>query len=160
MATAAAEAPMEEETAVASVTNRMLIAVLALIGVLISIYMSAYKLGVFGAIICGTSGGCEIVQNSPWSVFMGVPVPFIGLAGYAGMLALAIVGLQPAYATSRRIPLLLFAGAFAGLAFSGYLTYLEAAVIHAWCRWCIISAVLASLLFLAALPELRRLRRP
>jgi uncharacterized membrane protein len=39
-----------------------------------------------------------------------------------------------------------------------YLTYLEAFVILAWCRWCIASAIMATLLFACALPELRRAR--
>jgi uncharacterized membrane protein len=146
-----------EETA-APAPNRMGIALLALIGILISAYMSAYKLGLFGTITCGT-GGCETVQNSPWAVFMGVPVPYIGLAGYGLLFGLAMAGLQPRLADDRRIAALLAAGATVGLAFSAYLTYLEAAVIHAWCRWCIGSAVLAALIFIAALPELRRMRR-
>jgi hypothetical protein len=31
-------------------------------------------------------------------------------------------------------------------------------VINAWCRWCIVSAILAGLILLFALPELRRVR--
>jgi uncharacterized membrane protein len=139
--------------------NRMGLALLALVGVLISAYMSAYKFGLLGTIVCG-SGGCETVQNSPWAVFLGVPVPLIGLVGYGGLLALSLAGIQPRFEDDRRIPALLLAGATIGLAFSAYLTWLEFAVIHAWCRWCIISAVLATLIFLLALPELARLRRP
>jgi hypothetical protein len=54
--------------------------------------------------------------------------------------------------------LVLAGGATIGLLFSAYLTYLEAFVIHAWCRWCIASAVLAVLIFIFTLPEFRRLR--
>ena len=139
--------------------NRMGLALLALVGVLISAYMSAYKFGLLGTILCGT-GGCETVQNSPWAVFMGVPVPLIGLVGYGGLLVLSLAGIQPRFEDDRRIAALLLIGATIGLAFSAYLTWLEFAVIHAWCRWCIISAVLATLIFLLALPELARLRRP
>jgi len=137
--------------------NRMGLAVLALVGVLISAYMTLYKFGFIGSIMCGT-GGCETVQNSPWAEFMGVPVPLIGLVGYGGLLMLSMLGIQPRFMDDRRISTLLLAGATIGLIFSGYLTYLEAAVIHAWCRWCIVSAVLATLIFLCALPELRLLR--
>jgi uncharacterized membrane protein len=137
---------------------RMAVALLALVGVLISAYMSAYKLGLFGTIVCGT-GGCETVQNSPWANFLGVPVPYLGLAGYGALFVLAMIGIQPRFTDDRRIAALLFTGATLGLAFSAYLTYLEAMVIHAWCRWCIVSAILASLIFIAALPELRRMRR-
>ena len=137
--------------------NRMALALLALIGILIAAYMSAYKLGLIGSIVCGT-GGCNTVQNSPWAAFAGVPVPFIGLAGYLLLFVTALLGLQPSFEYDRRISIILLAGATIGAVFSVYLTYLEAAVIHAWCRWCIGSAVLAGLIFLFALPEIPRLR--
>lgn len=135
----------------------MAVALLALVGVLIATYMSAYKFGLLGSIMCGT-GGCETVQNSPWSVFMGIPVPVIGLAGYGLLLLTSILGLQPRFENDRRVPIVLIGGATIGLAFSIYLSWLEAAVIHAWCRWCIVSAVLATLIFIFTLPEFRRIR--
>jgi uncharacterized membrane protein len=137
--------------------NRMAIALLALIGVLISIYMSAYHFGWLGSLVCGT-GGCETVQNSPWATFAGVPVPVIGLVGYGLLLMLSVMGIQERFEDDRRIPLLLTTGAAIGLAFSAYLTYLEASVIHAWCRWCIVSAILATLIFVFTVPEFRRIR--
>lgn len=133
------------------------IALFALIGVLISAYMTAYKLGMIGTIACG-AGGCETVQNSPWAVFLGVPVPIIGLIGYGVLVVAALLGLQPRFAEDRRIALLLITAAVIGALFSAYLTYLEASVIHAWCRWCIISAILAALILMSALFELNRLR--
>lgn len=137
--------------------NRMGIALLALAGVLVSVYMTAYKLGLVGSLVCG-AGGCETVQNSPWAVFMGVPVPYIGLIGYGALFVIALLGIQPRLEDDRRIPLLLIAAAVTGAAFSAYLTYLEASVIHAWCRWCIVSAILAGLILVLALPEFRRVR--
>lgn len=135
----------------------MAVALLALIGILIAAYMSAYKFGLLGSIVCGT-GGCETVQNSPWSVFIGIPVPVIGLAGYGLLLITSVLGLQPRFEDDRRVSIVLIAGAAIGLAFSIYLSWLEATVIHAWCRWCIVSAILASLIFLFTLPEFRRVR--
>src|SRR5690606_33436590 len=73
--------------------HRMVAAVLALVGVLISVYMMLYHLGMIGSILCGT-GGCETVQNSPWASFFGVPVPLIGLVGYGIMFAVALLGIQ------------------------------------------------------------------
>jgi uncharacterized membrane protein len=150
---------LQEETPASSATNRMLITVLALLGLLLAAYLSAYKLGLFGTIVCG-AGGCETVQNSPWAVFLGVPVPFIGFVGYGALFVLSLIGVQPAFVASRRLAAVLLAGATAGFLFTAYLTYLEYAVIHAWCRWCIASGAIATLIFLAALPELRRVRGP
>jgi uncharacterized membrane protein len=137
--------------------NRMAVALLALIGLLISAYMTAYKFGLLGTIVCGT-GGCETVQNSPWAVFAGVPVPVIGLLGYGALLVAALLGVQPRFMDDRRVALVLIAGASIGILFSAYLTWLEAAVIHAWCQWCIVSAILAMLIFIFTLPEFRRAR--
>jgi uncharacterized membrane protein len=137
--------------------NRMIIAVLSLVGVLISVYLTLHKFGMIGSLVCGT-GSCETVQSSKWAVFMGVPVPLVGLVGYLVLLVIALLGLQP----ERRggaIPWLLFLLADIAFTFTLYLTYLEAFVIHAWCRWCLVSAALVTLIWLAALFEIPRLRR-
>jgi uncharacterized membrane protein len=74
------------------------------------------------------------------------------------MFALAVAGLQPGLLADRRIAAALLATTTLAFGFSMYLTYLEAFVINAWCRWCVASAIMATVLFLLALPELRRLR--
>jgi uncharacterized membrane protein len=137
-------------------TSRMVVAVAALIGLLIAIYTLMFKLGLVGSLACGT-GGCETVQTSPWATQLGIPVPVWGVAGYGAMLVIALLGLQ-AKAHARWVPVLLLLGGTFGLIFSGYLTYLEAYRIGAWCRWCLVSAAVATVMFLAVLPELRRLR--
>lgn len=140
------------------IRNRMVIAVAALTGVLISAYLLLYKMGAFGSMLCGT-GGCETVQNSPWSYFMGVPVAAWGLAGYLAILFVALAGIQPRFIDSRWVAvalLVLTAGAFG---FSVYLSVLEEFVIGAWCQWCIASAVMAVVAFGFGLPEVRRATR-
>jgi uncharacterized membrane protein len=87
-----------------------------------------------------------------------VPVSAIGVAGYVALLTLALVGLQPAHRDSRMIGGLLLAGATFGVGFSAYLTYLEAMVIRAWCQYCVASAIIITLTFIATLPEIARLR--
>jgi uncharacterized membrane protein len=44
--------------------------------------------------------------------------------------------------------------------FTAYLTYLELFVIHAICRWCVISAVVIALVFGLSLLEARRRPAP
>jgi len=138
--------------------NRMLVAILALLGLLVSLYMLAYALGWAGTLIC-TVGDCERVQSSPFSRIGPFPVAAFGVLGYLVLMAVSLSGLQPASRGSRTVPLALLAGGLLGVAFSAYLTYLEAFVIRAWCQWCVSSAVIMVLAFLASLPELRRLGR-
>jgi uncharacterized membrane protein len=137
--------------------TRMAIAVLALIGLMISTYLSMYKLGYLGEIQC-TIGGCEKVQTSRFADFLGLPVSVWGVGAYVTLLVLAMLGIQPRWQRERWLALALFAFSAVGVAFSGYLTYLEAFVIHAWCQWCVISAILVTLIFLLSIPGLRQAR--
>lgn len=135
----------------------MAIAVVALVGLFVSAYLSFYKLGYLGIIACG-EGGCEVVQSSQYAVFLGVPVALWGVVGYAAIFVVAMIGVQPRWLFERWVALTLLGLSAAGLAFSAYLTFLEAFVIHAWCRWCVVSAVLITLIFLLSIPGLRYAR--
>ena len=139
--------------------NRMVIAILALAGLLISVYLALHKYGYIGTLMCGESGSCEIVQTSKWAVQFGVPVSVLGLIGYLVILVVALLSLQPSFGEKRALAVLLLLLTTGAFGFSLYLSYLEEFVIHAWCRWCIGSAVVAILMWLFALAELPRLRR-
>jgi uncharacterized membrane protein len=135
---------------------RMSAAVLSLAGLFISAYLYLFKIGRIGTLACGT-GACETVQLSPWSRFAGVEVALIGLLGYALLLGLSLLSLQPAWAVKRWPMSLLAVLAGIGVAFTGYLTYIELFVLQAVCRWCVASAVMILAIFLAALLGSRRL---
>ena len=73
------------------------------------------------------------------------------------MLALGLVGLTPRYADTRRLSEILVLLTGFGLLFSLWLTWLELFVIHAICQWCVISAILATILFIVSWLDLREL---
>jgi uncharacterized membrane protein len=138
---------------------RMSAALLSLTGFFVSAYLYLYKIGRIGTLACGT-GGCETVQQSPWSRFAGIEVSLIGMLGYIGLVAVSLAALQPAF-TGRRAPVtLLLVLAGLGVGFTAYLTYLELFVIHAICRWCVGSAAIILSIFVVALLEYRRVSRP
>lgn len=133
-------------------------ALLSLLGFFVSTYLFLYKTETLGTIACGT-GGCETVQLSAQSRFLGVEVALIGMVGYGVILAVALAAVQPALA-SARWPALALAGLSGGaFVFTLYLKYLELFVIHAICRWCVVSAVLITAIFVLSLLDLRRTRR-
>lgn len=134
---------------------RMSAAVLSLLGVFVSAYLYLYKIGRIGTLACG-AGGCETVQQSPWSRFAGIEVSLIGLLGYAGLLLVSLAALQPGPASRRWPTTLLLWLAGLGVAFTAYLTYLELFVIHAICRWCVGSAVIIVAIFVLALLDYLR----
>jgi uncharacterized membrane protein len=117
---------------------------LAVVGLLISAYLSWVHLA--GAEpVCGLGGGgCRAVQASRYATILSVPVAALGLAGYAGLLLAALLrGEVGAY-----LGLLV---ALVGTLFSAYLTYLEVFVIGAVCQWCVASAaIMAGALLCAA----------
>lgn len=122
-------------------TRRMVIAVLALVGFFISVYLTLFKLGVIGQLSCG-AGSCDLVNLSAWGSFLGLPVAAWGMGYYAALFAVAFAGAHDRWSASPMVPRLLLLLAVWGLLFSAYLTYLELFVIHAICRWCVISALL------------------
>jgi len=129
--------------------HRQAIALLSLAGWFVSVYLWLYKIGAIGELQCG-AGGCEAVQLSPHAVFLGLPVAFYGVAGYAVLFGLSLAGLQDRWRRSPWISPALLALAAIGFLFSAYLTYLELFVIHAICRWCVVSAVLMTAIFVIA----------
>jgi uncharacterized membrane protein len=137
------------------VRHRQTIALLALIGFFVSLYLWLYKIGLIGELKCGT-GACEYVQTSRWSVLFGVPVAFYGVVGYVALFAVALVGLQPAFLPRRGPSRLLFGLATGGAAFTVYLTYVELFVIGAVCRWCVASALIIGLIWVVALAGLKK----
>ncbi|MBI1967024.1 MAG: vitamin K epoxide reductase family protein [Gemmatimonadetes bacterium] len=132
--------------------HRQAIAVLSLAGFFVALYLWLYKIGVIGTVQCGT-GGCETVQTSPYAVLFGIPVAFYGVVGYAVMFAVGAIGVQPRF-LARRGPTLILAWLAGGaFLFALYLTYLELFVIHAICRWCVVSAVITTAIAAIAVPD-------
>ena len=135
------------------------VALLSLLGLFIALYLYLYKIGKIGSLACG-SGGCETVQLSAQSRFLGVDVALIGVVGYGVLLLLALLSLQPRFAGPAWPSRLLAVLAGGAVLFTVYLTGLELFVIHAICRYCVASAVVILLLFLLAARDLRRAATP
>ena len=138
-------------------TKRQWMALLSLAGLLVGVYLTLYKFGYIGRLVCNVSS-CEQVQTSRWSVFLGVPVATWGAGFYVLMLGLSIAGMQARFAESRRLSSIILALAAWGVLFTAWLNYLEAYVIHAWCEWCLGSAAMVLILFGLAVANYRETR--
>ena len=128
-------------------------ALLSLAGVFVALYLYLHKLGIVGHLACG-SGGCEAVQLSAYSRFLGLDVPLIGVGGYVTLLVVSVLALErPA---DNRWTALLRGLATVGVVFTVWLTYAEFFLIHAVCRWCLGSAAIISLICALAWIGVRR----
>ncbi|HEX2865321.1 MAG TPA: vitamin K epoxide reductase family protein, partial [Deinococcales bacterium] len=98
------------------VTARMFGAVLALLAALIALYLLLTHLSI-APLVCPNTG-CEKVQTSVYSEFLGIPVAAFGLAFYLFMVALQVAGLG-----SNRVLGIRIEGPLVALSVLGVLTY-------------------------------------
>jgi uncharacterized membrane protein len=135
----------------------MTIAVLSLVGILIALYLTLYKIGVIGDLSCSV-GSCETVNTSRWATFLGLPVAAWGLGAYLMLFGLSLIGTTDRHAGSQTISLLLVAIAAWSVVFSAWLTYIELFVIDAICIWCVTSAVILVVILVVSVVDLKGAR--
>jgi len=112
--------------------------VLAVLGIGVATYLTVVHYAGLEA-VCNIAHGCHKVQSSKYAELAGVPVAVLGLAGYAGILGALVVDGEVGRLAAAVM-------ALAGFGFSMYLTYRELATIDAICQWCVLSAILMTLL--------------
>jgi uncharacterized membrane protein len=136
------------------VTRRRAIALISLLGLFLATYLTLYKLGYIETLACGT-GSCEVVQSSKWSTLFGQPVALWGVGFYLAMLALSLAGSFGSLEDSRAVAIGLALLSGSGVLFSGWLTFVEIALLNAICRYCVVSACLVVVLFALSILDLR-----
>ena len=132
----------------------MIIAALALGGVGLATYLAMYKLGMIGTLSCSI-GQCETVNLSKWATLWGVPVAVWGVGFYVLLFAVALAGTTDRFVDAPWVSHALLGLTSWGVLFSGWLTYLELFVINAVCMFCVISAILVTVIFLLSIFEWR-----
>jgi protein-disulfide isomerase/rhodanese-related sulfurtransferase len=116
---------------------------LALLGLFDSIYLLWMYLSPSLPMVC-LGGGCDAVRASEYAHLFGIPTPVYGVVMYAALAGLMFIEtLLPKARWTRRAVLAISA---VGVAASAWLTYIEAAVVHAWCAWCVTQAIAVTLI--------------
>jgi len=133
---------------------------LTVIGLLVSIYMTIYKITSNDSMCIG-SGDCKTVNQSRYSeVSVGglrIPVAVLGVIGYTAILAV-LLSEQRADFLQQNGSLVFFGLSLMGFLFTLYLVYVEIALIKAFCPFCITSQVAMTLIFI--LSVIRVVRQP
>lgn len=138
--------------------NRLLLAIslLAVVGMALSAVSLKNHYSGVKTEYCDLSENfnCDLVNRSVYSRVGPVPVAAIGLMGYAALFALSRARRGAASA-------LILVAAIPGLAFSLYLTYVEAYLLGVWCVLCLGSlATMVGITLLAAVVVLKSRRTP
>ena len=135
---------------------KQIITAMAIIGLLVSIYMTIFKLTDNEAMCIG-SGGCSVVNSSRYSEVNGIPVAVLGILGYAAILALLFLEQRPGFFQENGT-MMLFGVTLTGFLFTLYLIYVEVALIKAYCPFCLTSQAVMTLIFI--LSVIRLVRQP
>lgn len=128
--------------------------VLALVGFTDSAFLLAKRIS--GAPIpCFITSGCDTVSKSPYSVLFGVPLAAWGVLFYLviGFLALLYMDTKNIL-VAKLIPL----ATMLGFLSSAYFIYVQKFKIGAFCIYCIISAIVSTLLFILGVTIWRKLK--
>ncbi len=124
----------------------LVLVAVAIVGVGIASYL-AWENSRGESGVCTIVHGCSTVQQSKYGKILGIPVSVPGLGLYALLALSGIAWVTNARGVRPYAALVGAVGAAFGFLFSLFLTYLEAFVIDAWCIYCIVSAVLMTVLF-------------
>jgi len=131
-------------------TWRRIALVSAIVGAGVSAYLLVEYLSNRGG-VCLTGGGCDAVRTSAFAYPLGIPMPLFGVVFYLAAAWTTWRTTDPARLFGQDPRLLLAALGLIGIAVSAFLTGVEAFVIHAYCTWCLVQALAAVALGVAAL---------
>lgn len=126
-------------------------ALVALVGLADSVYLAIHH---FTAepVPCSIISGCETVLTSPYAEIVGVPLAGFGAAAYFIAFSLALLA-----AFGNRPMWKLFGILVALMAiFTGWLIYVQAVILGAFCQFCLLSAATTLILLAIFLFSLYR----
>lgn len=111
-------------------------AVVSLIGLADAIYLSIQH--VTGeSVRCTITSGCSEVLSSRYAVVGGIPLAFIGAMAYFTVFSLATLAAFDYKLVDRLLTLIILLMFLTTL----WLLYLQAFVIHHFCQFCLLSAI-------------------
>lgn len=121
---------------------KTLAALLAVGGLIDSVYLTIHHYTA-EPVPCGLAFDCEMVLNSPYASIGGIPLAAFGAVAYFVAFSLCLLA---AFGDSRMWKLFGIQVTLMAV-FAGWLIYVQAALIGAWCQFCLLSAATTLLLF-------------
>ncbi len=125
---------------------------LVVVGLLVSIYMTIYKVTSNDSMCLG-SGDCSTVNASIYSEVNNIPVAAIGILGYLAILGVLVFENRNSFFRQNGT-LMIFGMSLTGFIFTVWLIYVEIALLKALCPFCVTSQVAMTLIFIMAVIRL------
>jgi uncharacterized membrane protein len=127
---------------------------LVVLGLAVSIYMTIYKVTSNNAMCLG-SGDCSTVNASRYSEVYGIPVAVFGVLGYLAILVTHYFENGNQF-FKQNGTLMVFGMALTGFLFTLWLIYVEAALLKAFCPFCVTSQAAMTIIFIIAVARLAK----
>jgi uncharacterized membrane protein len=127
---------------------------LSILGLLVALYLVYIKFNP-ASTFCAGVGDCEAVNTSIYSEINGIPIAALGALAYAFILGVFLLENRFDF-LEQWGPMIIFGASLAGVLYSAYLTYLELAVIHKICPYCMTSAGVMTIIFIFSSIRLRK----
>jgi len=116
-------------------TIRVIAVIIALIGIADAVYLTVHHYTA-EAVPCSLTGGCEQVLTSEYAEIAGIPLAAFGAMAYFIAFSLALLSIY-----GNRTAWTIFGVQVVLMAiFTGWLIYVQAALIGAFCQFCLLSA--------------------
>ena len=123
---------------------------LTVIGLLVSVYMTIYKITSNDSMCIG-SQDCSVVNASRYSEVniagVQIPVAVLGVVGYTAILGVLLLERRADFVLQNGT-LAFFGLSLMGFLFTLYLIYVEIALIKAYCPFCIASQTVMTVIFI------------
>jgi len=129
---------------------------LAILGLLVSIYMTIYKVTANDSMCLG-SGDCSTVNASRYSEVNGIPVALIGVLGYAAIIGIHWLERRNEFFEANG-SMILFGISLIGFLFTLWLVYVEITILKALCPFCVTSQITMTIIFILSI--IRVVRQP
>jgi len=130
--------------------------ILVAVGLLVSGYLS-YSTLTNTATVCIDNGSfsCEVVQRSVYSKLAGIPIAYLGFGIYVVLAVLLLLENRVPFLREYGITLIFGITLFSFM-FSMWLVYVQAALLQAFCQWCLTHEITMTLLFIVSGIRLKR----
>lgn len=93
---------------------------------------------------CSIISGCDAVLSSEYAVIAGIPLAYMGVLYYTSLIFTFLAYYQ---SESKRLLQGLLALNSTGFLFSLWLVYVQASILNAFCQYCLLSAIISTILF-------------
>ncbi|PIR76613.1 MAG: hypothetical protein COU32_01165 [Candidatus Magasanikbacteria bacterium CG10_big_fil_rev_8_21_14_0_10_42_10] len=126
--------------------------IISLLGFVDSTYLAVKKLS-GSPVTCTIVHGCDTVTSSSYSEIFGIPVALFGSLFYLAILVLSIAYLDK---KKERLLSCISKLTWIGLFASIYFMVVQSIILHAYCIYCIGSAITSTLLFITGMTYLKK----